>query len=99
MLPATQRSPDCRLGPTHLLVDFAGAAAGRALDSADLSCPLALAAHILGHSRRARITFIARVGPGGSKLEDAGFAGGGFSSSGPGISHGAATRGGARGRS
>src|SRR4051812_33039784 len=28
-----------------------------------------------------------RRGPGGSKLEDAGFAGGGFSSSGPGISH------------
>lgn len=51
----------CRLGSAHLLEDHAGTAADRALDTADLPCPVALAAHILGHSRRARITFIARV--------------------------------------
>src|SRR3954467_3155273 len=40
-----------RLGSAHLLVDHASATAHRALNSANFPRPLALATHVLGHSR------------------------------------------------
>src|SRR5215217_7202275 len=50
-----------RSTPAHLLQNLAAAAAGRALSRADLACAVALAAHVLGHSGRSRLTLIARI--------------------------------------
>src|SRR5215213_5800961 len=50
-----------RSGSAHLLQNLAAAAAGRALSRADLACAVALAAHVLGHSGRSRLTLIARI--------------------------------------